>query len=161
MIIDKNGKIFSKVSIVDVLVIGLILVIGLTLGIKLTGSASKLGLVEEHKSKITVLATVPGYYANDLNVGDLITQDKKEYGTKVTNITIIDKKVSGFDISGNKVISTDPVLKEILIEFEAPLTKKGEMYKLGKYEYRVGTPVFFETQKYYMSSIVKSIEILE
>ena len=49
MIIDKNGKLFGKISIIDIFIIFVIIVAGIIIGIKINSSAVRTNLSEKKR----------------------------------------------------------------------------------------------------------------
>ncbi len=139
MIIDKNGKLFGKINIIDlIIVIALIAVVALA-AYSFAGS----GEVEVSSGKAVIK-----FYAEEvtdfvldgtINIGDPIIEvgTKNNMGT-VTNVEIGDAVSYGEDSEGKWVQSSLPGHKSVLITAEVEGNEVPNGIEIKKAEYYIG-----------------------
>lgn len=154
MLIDKNGKIFGKISIVDILLI--IIFIGAVLF-----SLNKIGLFSPKDSLVNNYDQIElvfyqeemnSFTANNVNIGDPATESlqNSSFGN-VTEVKIEDSVSWGSDIDGTQVSTSKEGYSSIYIHLDSSgkvgpngLTINGSNYYIGEtITLRVGNSIFF------------------
>lgn len=134
MILDSKGKLFGKISIIDILI--LVIIIGGIAGVyyKMNKSNIATPLTPLEKIQMTLYSDkVPDYAANAIKVGDPV-KDKignNDLG-KVTKVEISDSIVYGTNSEGKSVKSSMEGFKAVKVLVEC----KG---KLGKSALTIGS----------------------
>lgn len=159
----KDGKLFGKIHILDVIVIiaaiaVFVTAIGRFSGTEIinfgTGSAVTI------RYQVTTGNYDPIYFER-LTVGDVLAEDKRFLDGKIVDVEFIDSPVTLVDNNGDRVTGINPVLKKAVVTIEAVGETKGAVYKVGGQEIREGLPHFIVTQYNNLSGIVSDIEILD
>ena len=139
MIIDKNGKLFGKINIIDlIIVIALIAVVALA-AYSFAGSGE--AEVSSGKAVIKFYAEEVTDFVLDgtINIGDPIIEvgTKNDMGT-VTNVEIGDAVSYGEDSEGKWVQSSLPGHKSVLITAEVEGNEVPNGIEIKKAEYYIG-----------------------
>lgn len=121
MIIDSKGKLFGKISIIDVLVVVVILAGVVGIGYKFSKSRSPLFAKGEIVVTQFYQAEVDEFAAKAIKVGDMVTDHSTgaNFG-KVTNIEIGKSASFAPDDKGVWVESPKPRYASIIITVEGP-----------------------------------------
>lgn len=152
--IDKNGKLFGKVSIIDILIV-VVLLAGLAFAAKFLGvfPAEQTAATGTEKIRITLYQEeVNTFTVENLKLNDPVTESMKniDFG-KVVDIKS-DKSVSwGIDMDGKQVKSTKDGYSSVFITVEASgtvsrggFTVNGTGYFIGQLQtFRAGTSAFY------------------
>ncbi|MCT4542485.1 MAG: DUF4330 domain-containing protein [Vallitalea sp.] len=158
-IINKKGKLFGLINIIDLLTI--ILIISLVLGAFYKFKGDDMNVLTSNKTKEMeyVVRLIPNYeeYFTKYQVGDIIVEDKRELDGTITNISIEDYYTSVEDENGNVSLQIHPYFKQAFITIKATVTDKEPIYKLGKQEIRVGCSNFVTTKLCKMSGFIYEI----
>jgi hypothetical protein len=159
----KNGKLFGKIHVLDILVILLVIIVALTAFSRLSGNdIVSFSSSEDYKIKYSVLTyEYNESYFESARVGDLLAEDKRYLDGKITNVEIVDKVVTFMDNEGELVTGAHPDLKRALITVEATVEYKNSVYKLGKQEIREGKPNFVITERCNLSGIITDFQVIE
>jgi hypothetical protein len=160
---NKQGKLFGKVHILDVLVIIIAIVVVIIAFGRLSGNdIVSFNSGEDVRIRYTVLTyDYEAEYFKSLRVGDVLAEDKKYLDGEIVNIEIEDKIVSLVDNNGDVVTKAHPVMKRAFITMEATVEYKNPIYKLGKQELREGLPAFVVTEINNLSGIVSDLQVIE
>ena len=119
--IDKNGKLFGKISIIDIIIILAVLIFGIFLASKIGLFSNNTTIVSsEPNLRITFYQEeVNSFTANNISIGDPTTEtlQNKNLG-KVVDIEVGDSISWGFDKDGNQVKSTKEGWSLVYIHME-------------------------------------------
>ena len=149
-IIDRNGRLFGKISIVDVLVICVVLVMALALGLRAQRSAATVdntpaGTTAGTKEyvPITCKMWVRGartHIVDAIQVGDLMYEQGRNTGGAIGTITHIEKKTgTGLAEMPNGTIINAPMDEKdgrdliLTVECEG-VVEDGQVYINGVYQ---------------------------
>ncbi|WP_273322459.1 DUF4330 domain-containing protein [Vallitalea guaymasensis] len=163
-LLDKQGKLFGKIHLVDTIFIILIIILVISV-IKRSASGNvKVFNGNSHKVKVELTVETYAYreeYLQSLNVGDEIAEDKKYLDGKITDINIIDDQIALTDNNGDVIIGAHPFKKKGRIIIEVQADKNGNSIKMGKQELVVGSNLFLTTEKSDLSTKIMNIEVIE
>lgn len=154
-IIDENGKIVGKVSILDIIVIAVLAVLVFFAILKFTNKdISEVSQGSEVK-KVRYTVTCEGEKGifESVKIGDRVG-DKKAY--LPCNVTGIEVEPLYYEINGEKV--EDERREKAYIHYEGELPYQLMSFKLGKQEIRYGQKIFAESDCYRLDGIVSTIE---
>lgn len=154
MLIDKNGRIFGKVSIIDILLV--IIIIGVLLfSLNKIGLFSPKDTLANNTDKIEIVfyqEEVNDFTANNVNIGDPATESlqNSSFGN-VTEVKLGESISWGSDIQGNQVSTSRKGYSSIYISLDSNgivgpngLTIGGSSYYIGEViTLRVGNTIFF------------------
>jgi hypothetical protein len=139
MLIDKKGKLFGKISIVDFVIVLVILAV-------IAGVYYKFGrglFADNEKAENMIISLyweeVPDYVVNSIKVGDIVIEDiqKAEFG-HVKDVKV-DKSVSWAQTDkGEYVKSTKEGYSSINISVEGKGELSGQGYNIGSYTFYIG-----------------------
>jgi len=109
-VIDKKGKLFGKVSIIDVVII--VVVIGAIVGFayKLTKSNAVTPFTKTDQLEITLFADdIDKFVIDAIQIGDVVKDRSANvvFGT-LESIEVADARIQGIDIDGKVVLSSRP-----------------------------------------------------
>jgi hypothetical protein len=127
MILDSKGKLFGKVSIIDILVI--LIVVGGIAGVVYKYTKSKVATPFTKPDTVQIVLyteKTPEYAAKAINVGDPIKDrtDNVDLGT-VTKVEISESKLYGFNSEGKSVASS----QEGFVSVKVTAKVQGVLYK--------------------------------
>ena len=153
MILDKKGKLFGKISIVDIIIAVIIIAAIAGLYYKFGKSGTVTAFTKTDNIQITLYhEDVPNYIANNIKVGDVV-KDRLQNAVigKVTDVKVGPDIVFHPSDSGQVVASSRPGYSSITVTAEGKgiynvtgPTFGGVEYYLGKQvEWRVGVTDYF------------------
>ncbi len=161
MIIDKRGRLFGKVSIIDVLIV-LILVLAAIFAAKFfktndkAASATKIhytvqiNKVEEDVYNAIVDGTAVFDSVKNTPLGKVVSHDKTPY-----------KEVNEDIINGKYVVNTIPDLYNVLVTIEADAYVTDSSIKVGKNIIRVNARLDINTKDFLGTTYVVGLKVLE
>lgn len=149
-LIDKEGRIFGKINILDFIAIVLALFLILLSSLKIMNKQLSDLSIKEEVVTVQVKTSVimdKGYF-EAIKVGDRLGETKHYLDGAIKDYQILPVEVTNLDKDGNTVISVDPLMEKAIITFEAKVPYKNYSYKFGKQELRQGKTIFLETDLY-------------
>lgn len=163
MLLDKNGKIKGKISIVDVAVIALVIVV--IAGICVRYSSIITDSVKSDASFRYVLRipTVRSYTVEALKAGDVVTDKKSDKILgKIVDVTSEPAKLLPTTADGRVIETIVPERFDCYVTVEATGTESESGYIMDDTtELSVGRYVDLYTQKCKTSGQIKSVEVIE
>ncbi|NLM43281.1 MAG: DUF4330 domain-containing protein [Clostridiales bacterium] len=144
MLIDDKGRIFGKVSIVDIILVILVFVAFGFLWYKLGGYSNKASITDKTE-KIQIVfyqEEINNFAANNVNIGDPATEALQNIRLgKVTDIKL-DKAISwGSDIQGRQVSSERKGYSSIYITMEGKGIVGPNGIQIGNHLYYIGETI--------------------
>lgn len=159
----KDGKLFGKIHILDILVLAVAVMIVVTAIGRFTGAE----IISFGESEaVTLRYQVMSYsyepeFFESMTVGDSLATESEFLNGTIVAIEIIDRIETQVDNQGNEVSGVHPTEKYALITMEAEATHKNPIYKVGDQEIREGLPHFVMTEYSNISGIITEIEVLK
>ena len=163
-LVDKNGRVFGKINILDFIAILVMVALVALIFVKVFNKPlSNLASQQEEQVKVQVKVQVVGNkgYFDVVQVGDKLAEGKKYLDGSVTEVELLPVEVSNLDQEGNTVISEDPLQQKAVVTFEATVAYEDNCYKLGSQELRQGKTVFLESDLYKYKVQIISIKVVE
>ncbi|MBE7060810.1 MAG: DUF4330 family protein [Ruminococcaceae bacterium] len=158
MIIDKNGKLFGKISIIDIFIIFVIIVAGVIIGIKINSSAVRTNFSEKTYS-VRVSAIKPGS-AEYINKGDELYDDKGSFLGTVEEVKVSEAKTVHKLDNGQYAEVENPERVDVDITIKGKgFESDGIFYLDGKVALLAGAERFFKGSKIDFDG--KILEILD
>ncbi len=147
MIIDKQGKLFGKISIVDIFIILVIILASVILFLKVSTGATSGG----EASPVTYTVKVEGIRKTSekyFKPGLPVYNDKGEYMGEIVKISNKKDAVTYNKLSnGDYVETTNPTRSDIEVVIKANATKNDKgVYIDGKISLLVGMEKYFEIE---------------
>lgn len=164
-LIDEKGRIFSKLNIVDLIVILVIIAMIAAAAVKVTsGSASQESggnteQTEEQYCYATIIARLqPEEVGNNLKVGDHLVANGGYTDAEIVDVQMKAADYVGVNSEGETVKSEHPMWKDITIVAKQKLDPSDVTLKLGGQEIRVGYDFIIKTQMVETKATVRNIE---
>lgn len=120
MLIDSKGKLFGKISIVDILILAVILIFVAFMGMKYIKAGAATPFTNKDKIEIAFYGNeVFDYAANSVKKGDIVKDSVRNsvFGT-VTEVSVEESKSYASDSSGKYATSPKEGYKSIYITVE-------------------------------------------
>lgn len=162
--IDKNGKLFNKIHVFDVLIVIMVLAAVIGALSKFAGvNVIDLGGGSE-TVKVQYTIETNQYreeYFSTLKPGDGLAEDKKFFDAEIVEVAIKDYMVTAVDNNGETVVGAHPFQKRAVVKIEAMMDFDDPVYTLGKQEIREGAVVFLTTKTASLSGVVTEFQVVE
>lgn len=124
MIIDNKGKLFGKISIIDIMVVFVIIAILLGVGYKFSKSSSVVLRKTESITLEFFAAEAPEFAADAAKIGDTVSDlEKMSVFGKVTALKVDKAKSFGQTASGELVPASRPGFSSIKLEVAGEVMK--------------------------------------
>ncbi len=162
MFLDKKGKIFGKVSIIDLFVIIVLAAAVIGISARFVSGAAKNAKEKVKFSYVVEIDGVRDYTINALNKkGKVIDLKGKSVIGEIKNVTFQQMKTQSFTSDGRMVFAEVPERYTVLVEIEGEGKESDNSYFVGNdVELSVGTTMSMTTKYANSSGKVKSIEII-
>ncbi len=144
MIIDKNGKIFGKISIIDLFILLVIIAAAAFLFLKFSGLAGDKANITE-KSYTVMINSIKEDTASYLKTGEKLYDDKGSFLGVIEDIKLQPSEVVKTLDNGNYVVAENPERVDAVLTIKGKgFTSGGIFYLDGKVSLLVGTERFFK-----------------
>ncbi len=165
-IVDEKGRLFGKVNLLDLVVVLFVVVVVGFIALKLVSNPESYAVSQSDNVKkmyVTVKCQlVTDGFANSIQPGDkLLAQNAYTGGTVHSIDSVTPAEYTGVDDKGQVVISSHPYLKDVVVTLVTDQNVESPVLKVNGQEARVGTKIFFKTQKVESSSLVMNISFDE
>ncbi|WP_422486171.1 DUF4330 domain-containing protein [Gudongella sp. DL1XJH-153] len=160
--INKEGKVFNKINILDLIFIGVIVLLLFLSVIKIMGKDLEDIGASAESVHVRFVASIPydTGYLDSIQVGDTIGETKQYLEATVVDVQVMPVYETNLDNSGNPVKSVDPTMEEAIVTIEGTLPYDSMSYKLGAQEVRQGKKIFIESDFYRLKGQIVSIEVV-
>lgn len=158
-IIDKKGRLFGLINIVDLLVIILILALALV-GVKRFGSKGAVGEVTTKKGVITAeIKDVRDVTANNVKVGDPIYDyDKGTYLGKIATAEVEPYK-DKTEYQGKFYNAEVPGKYRVIMTIDADIKDTQDFYQVGTEQIRIGAEMRIKNKNITSFMTVLGVEV--
>ena len=144
MIIDKNGKLFGKISIVDLFILLVIIAAAVFLFLKFSGIAEDRANTTE-KSYTVMINGIKEISASYLKTGEKLYDDKGSFMGVIKDIKLQPSEVVKTLDNGKYVVAQNPERIDAVLTITGKgFTSGGIFYLDGKVSLLVGTERFFK-----------------
>jgi len=159
-LIDKRGRIFGLINIIDLLVILLILAVVGRFALK---AQQRPSAIESKNIEVVLLVKeVRDATANVIKEGDIVSETKTNMLLgKVTNVEVIPSDTLVNTADGRVVNYPNPILKDVYVTLVGTGTVGENATVIGNSEIRVGTILNVKTNVYSVISTVMGIRVVE
>ena len=160
MIINKEGKLFGKISIIDIAVILIIAVLAIGLYIRFSGTTQTIATAGEDIECTFLVRNVRTFSADALKRGGPVyDKTSKEYIGEITDVRIEDGEyqVNMADGSFETIAPEDRYNAYVTVEFDGKVGENGYYTAANKY-LAAGTTVVINTKYAQCESTVYSIK---
>lgn len=162
-IIDKEGKVFNKINILDLVFIGVVVLLVFLSAIKIMGKdLEEIGTSSESMN-VQFVATIlyEKGYLDSIKPGDRIGETKHYLDSEVVHVEVLPVYETNLDSEGNPVSSIDPTMEKARVTVEGTMLYDNRSFKLGGQELRQGKMVFIESDFYRLRGQVETIKVVD
>lgn len=158
-VIDKKGRLFGLINIVDLLVIILIVALVAT-GVKRFGSKSTVGEVSTKKGVISAeVKDVRDVTANNIKVGDPIYDyDKGTYLGKIASVDV-EAYRDKTEYQGKFYNAEVPEKYRVLMTIDADIKDTQDFYQVGTEQVRIGAEMRIKNKSITTFMTILGIEV--
>ncbi|MCT4598518.1 MAG: DUF4330 domain-containing protein [Vallitalea sp.] len=163
-IIDKNGKLFGKVNMLDLVIVLVIIIAGLFIVNKFSINGNDTTVTSSAKKQIYLVAEAYKQapdVAESIVQGDTLVSQNKYQNGKIDYVNIRDNDYLSTTIDGKLVASKNPLLKTIEVGIKCQGNVNGPYIDSGGQELKVGLPYWIKTSKGQIRGFIKEIKIEE
>ncbi len=162
-LISKDGKVFNKINILDLLFIAILLFLVFLSAIKMMGKDFDDISMNSEIRNIEIKFLVEGEkgYLDSIKPGDRLGETKQYLNAYVDSVYIEEVEAVNADSMGNAVTSTDPLMERAVVIVTATLPYENLSYKLGKQEIRQGKIIFLESDFYRYHAQIESVKVVD
>jgi hypothetical protein len=165
--IDKKGKLFGLVNIVDLIVVLLIVAVVAAVGYKMFSSKlnAKEGTTlteDDQYCYVTVVASqVVPEIAEQLHEGDKLVANNSFTDAEIVSVKSEAADYVGVNSEGKAVKSKHPMWKDVTCVVKEKINPNSVILKVGDQEVRVGYNFILKTQVVETNSRIRDIEFQE
>ncbi len=164
MIINKDGKLFGRISIVDIVVVLIVVVLAVGIFLKFSGKSTEAVATTGEEIECTFLVKNVRMYTIDAlkKGGQLYDRVAKEYIGEITDVRYEDGKyqVNMADGSFMPAVPDERYNAYVTVEFTGKVNENGYYTATNKY-LSVGSTVLFNSKYAQCESTVYSIGTVE
>jgi hypothetical protein len=159
-LIDKKGRLFGLINVIDLLVI--ILVVAVVARFALNPQKSSLTNEEKKIQVVLLVKDVRDATANVIKEGDVVRETKtNNLLGKVTKVEVKPAETLVNTADGRVLNVPNPVLKDVYVTIEGSATVGENSIVLGGTEIRIGTALQMKTNLYAVVATVMEIKELK
>lgn len=161
--INKEGKLFNKINILDfIFILALVFLIFLS-AIKIMGKdLQDIGSSAENvkvEFSASILADVG--YLDLIKKGDKIGEVKQYLDSYIKEVEILPVYSTNLNFNGEKIVSIDPSMEIANVVVAGDMIYDNMSYKLGNQELRQGKIIFIESEFYKLKGQINWIKVVE
>ena len=162
-IINKEGKIFNKINILDFIFILAIVFLIFLSGIKIMGKELQdIGSSAENvKVEFSASILMDAGYLDVIKEGDRIGEVKQYLDSYIKEVKIEPVYSTNLNFNGEKVISIDPSMDLANIIVSGDMLYDNMSYKLGNQELRQSKIIFIESDFYRLKGQINWIKVVK
>ena len=159
MIIDEKGKLFGKISIIDVLIILIILAAAAILTVKFTGIGSE-QILTTHKTYVAEVEQIKNTTVPYIREGEKLYDNEGAYMGTVKKVEVLPGEVVKTKSNGEYAVAVNPERANVRITIEGEGKENESGFFLdGKVSLLLGTTRYFKASD--VNFTAEIIEILE
>ncbi|MBQ8942227.1 MAG: DUF4330 domain-containing protein [Firmicutes bacterium] len=162
-ILDRRGRLFGKINIVDLFVILVVIALACALIYKKTAksvnSAEGGASAPDEYCYVTLYCNqmVPEF-SKSINIGDHMVANGKFTDATIVAVNEEPAAYVGYDDQGKAVLSQHPLWKDVTVVIKEKISPNPVIRKVGEQEVRVGYQYIFKTQKVESGAKVRRVE---
>lgn len=157
-LIDKKGRVFGLINIIDLLVI--LLIVAVVGRFTLMQKQKSAGAVTKNIEIVVHVKGVRDATCDVVKVGDVVKETKTNAVLgKITNVEVVPSETLVETADGRIVVAPNPVYKDMYITLQGLGSAGENAIVLGSNEIRVGTTLQLKTNMYSVTSTVMSIDV--
>lgn len=132
-IIDDKGRLFGKISVIDIIVILVVIVLAAAVYMKThVNETTSTATPTENITYYVKITTVRQSTVDALKVGDVVYDDNGNEAGKITNIQVTDATVSSTLLDGTYITAHSEDRYDIVLALEVPCTISEGRYYANK-----------------------------
>ena len=162
-ILDRRGRLFGKVNIVDLFVVLIVVALACALIYKKTSksvnsSADGANAPDEYCYVTLYCNQMVPEFSKSINIGDHMVANGKFTDATVVAVNEEPAAYVGYDDNGKAVLSQHPLWKDVTVVIKEKISPNPVIRKVGEQEVRVGYQYIFKTQKVESGAKVRRVE---
>ncbi|MCT4542484.1 MAG: DUF4330 domain-containing protein [Vallitalea sp.] len=161
-IVDKDGKLFGKINIMDIIIILLILVIIVTLANKLNNKDSNNIVTSSSNKEVYIVAEAysqaPEIVKSIVKGDTLVAQNKYQSGS-IDYVEVRDSDFLSTNKKGKLIREKDTSKKVIEVGIKCKANISGPYIDCGGQELKVGLPYWIKTKNGQIQGFIKDIKL--
>ncbi len=162
-ILDRRGRLFGKINIVDLFVI---LVVIALIGAVIYKKASKAvntdgagsGAPDEYCYVTLYCNQMVPEVSKTISIGDHLVANGKYTDAEIVAVNEEPAAYVGYDSTGKAVLSQHPLWKDVTVVVREKISPNSVILKVGEQEVRVGYQFIFKTQRVESGAKVRRVE---
>lgn len=161
--INKEGKLFNKINILDfIFILALVFLIFLS-AIKIMGKdLQDIGSSAENvKVEFSASILADAGYLDLIKKGDKIGEVKQYLDSYIKEVEILPVYSTNLNFNGEKIVSIDPSMEIANVVVAGDMIYDNMSYKLGNQELRQGKIIFIESEFYKLKGQINWIKVVE
>lgn len=163
-LLDKKGRLFGIINIMDLLIILVIITIGFVAYTKFIKKPDNAPVAQSNKKQITIVAEAyrqrPSIAASIKEGDTLVAQNKYQTG-KILSVSIRDNDYVASDAEGNLIAQKDKAEKTIEVEISCEANVSGPYMDSGGQMLKIGYPYWIKTAEGQIKGFIKEIRLEE
>ena len=162
-ILDRKGRLFGKINIVDLFVVLIVVLLACGLIYKKTSksvnSAQGGANAPDEYCYVTLYCNqmVPEF-SKSISIGDHMVANGKFTDATIVAVNEEPAAYVGYDDNGKAVLSQHPLWKDVTVVIKEKISPNPVIRKVGEQEVRVGYQYIFKTQKVESGAKVRRVE---
>lgn len=162
--IDKNGKIFGIINIVDLAVLLILVLFVGAVGYKVIGSKNTGNIIgtktEDKEVVVTVLARLkPESVANSLKEGDKLVAKNNWTNGVIESVEYTEADYSVPTDKGELVLDKHPMHKDVKVTLRFKTDVSGPIISFAGQEVRIGADYWVKTQTVEVQGLITNIDV--
>ncbi|TYP57819.1 DUF4330 domain-containing protein [Thermosediminibacter litoriperuensis] len=159
-LIDKKGRLFGLINIIDLMVILLIVAVAGRFALK--AQQRPVGSAEKKIEVVLLVKDVRDATASVIKEGDIVRETKtNNLLGKITKVEVRPAETLVNTADGRVVSVPNPVLKDVYVTLEGSGTAGENAIVIGGTEIRIGTVLQIKTNIYSVVATVMGIKVLD
>lgn len=162
-IIDNKGKIFGRISILDILLIITVIAMVFFAVLRLMNKDVSDLRSDKRVDKLRVVLRVDEDrgFLDAIRVNDRLGEMKKHFDVYVKEVKLEDVYTKTLDKDNKEVNTIDPSKQRALVIVEGSFPFINNSYKMGKQEIREGSTIFLESDFYRLKALVLESKVVD
>ena len=161
-VIDRKGRLFGKINIVDLFVIFVVVALVGAVIYKKTSKAvntdGAAGAPDEYCYVTLYCNQMVPEVSKTISIGDHLVANGKYTNAEIVAVNEEPAAYVGYDSTGKAVLSQHPLWKDVTVVVREKISPNSVILKVGEQEVRVGYQFIFKTQRVESGAKVRRVE---
>ncbi len=165
--IDKQGRLFGKLNIIDLIVFIIVVALIAAIGVRFTSKKLNQGGGNPAKTEqycyVTLFSSlvvpeVGDQLKADMEAGEHLVANNSFTDAEIVSVEVAPAAYVGTNINGEAVYSEHPLWKDVTVVVKEKVNPSSVILKVGNQEVRVGNAYILKTQKVETNCRIRGIE---